>query len=1059
MLRLNIGSVPENRLMMFTGAEVAPVNGDPFGTAPPQDPNALHGIRRPGQQPEHASGPQDPSTINLGGGPGPNTRPADPPGTVPDVHVHPDQSQFPSAVPVTGDPFGAPQQPPQDPLPQPPMSQEDRWKRANSRYVVGSGWDYQNKATPEGRHPDPPDPNAPPGPEHAPGWSGWWNALTPGHNPTFQNDWWEQKGGPVDPNGAGGMTLPQPSISDQITQAGTPAGPPGDTSTGNKTTQFLDATIQNLKERVRNTPPDTGRVPNTGDGSFVGNKTPGVIPYDPNSGDAFGGHASGSALAAASLIPLTSEENARKHIAIYSADLNVPPDRFLYHDGQFKWVDLDGKVYAVAPTMEGGSWTKGTLDMVNRTAGTVLNHAGEIGVQAVGAAGGFVGGSGPAMRLMGGMGGAAVAAGAADVGRQIWGNYEANQAGYKRPPEFGKPRLGADVLDIDGWNVLGQALQNAGFEAFARMVPVVLNGFVPSGAFGTNVYRLNRQELQDLAWLLEHDIQTGGHILKRAQAAHELGLHLTPADLLQTAEGMGMSAGYAEIHGRLLKSFEQLENTIANRTGYQGAGGANWLRNYYNDRQREIFPRAVERLLEKIAPTPAGQAAISTKEGLTQFRTASEEIIQKLEGDRLTAGNRAGWGELFSQETPAFADTRFIRQQLRQDLNVAAGKTKQELESVLAQLEEGGNPVTNYEKLHNIRLDIRSRITELGGTGRNASDRTAKTKLQDAETMLNRALRRDPRYAAGDDAFQAASAGLDEAKEGLLALLIENPLHQERLGGALAEAGPTKIAAVKKLFEDQGKADVFANHTRAYLEHSLNRAGEKGGGVNGAIGADFFREVAGTPKLREGLREMAPDAHTADLLEELVNAGYAMDARGGVKALDPGVRVNTNRLSPTMKRGEIFESTVNPLGAGLKRILDGTAFKNFARELRSMNTAVNLTAPTGSVYSNMAHTSIPLAGLTGDALERALYMAAPQVNEMTKFVPRATPEWVVKLALPHLMTPPEIEAKAPDLQRPPWRLPSIPLPTKTQVGVGAGLGALGAALGVPVPNPFRRPGG
>jgi hypothetical protein len=1027
-LRLNIGSVPENRLMMFTGAEVAPVNGDPFGTAPPQDPNALHGMkdwRNPNPPP--ATGPQDPSSLNLGGGPPPNTRPVPPPGaSPPEPSVHPDQSQFPSAVPVTGDPFGGggQTQPAQAPQPAPPMSQEDRWKRANSRYVVGSGWDYGGTGagtadTPDSRHIKPPDPNAPPEPVN-PGWTGWWQALKPGGDePTFTDNWWDAKGTP-DPNGAGGMTLPQPSMADQITQAGTTPSP-GGSPTAEQTKKMLDTAIENLKERLRNTPPDTGRVPNTGDGTFVGNPTPGVVPYDANSGDRFGGHASGSALARASLIPLTSEENARKHIAIYAADLNVPPDRFLYHDGQFKWVDLDGQVYSVSPTMEGGSWTKGTLDMVNRTAGTVLNHAGEIGVQAVGGLGGYIGGSGPAMRLAGGMAGAFVGAGAADVGRQIWGNYEANAAGYKRPPEFDKdgkeipPRLGSDLLDIDPWNALGQALMNSGFEAFARMVPVLLNGMVPSGLFGTNVYRLNRQEIQDLAWLLEHDMKTGGHILKRAQAAHELGLHLTPADLLQTAEGMGMGAGYAEIHGRLLKSFESLEATLANRTGKQGAGAANWMKNYYNDRQRQIFPQAVERLLEKIAPTPTGQAAKSVKEGFTQFRTASEEIVEKLEGARLKAGRNAGWGDLFDQQIPARADTRFVRQQLQKDLSVAAGKTEEELKAVLKQLDDGaGNPVTNYEKLHNIRLDIRSRIAELGGTGRTAADKTAKTKLQEAETMLTRALRRDPRYAAGDDAFVAASGGLDEAKEGLFALLSENPLYQERLGGALAEAGPTKIAAVKKLFEDHGKADVFASHSRAYLEHSLNRAGEAGG----TIGTDFFKQVAGTPKLREGLRELAPDAHTADLLEELVNAGYAMDARGGVKTLPPGIRATTARLAPNMKRGEIFESTTNPLGTGLKRVLDGIAFKNMRREWGSMKTAVNVTAPTGSVYQNMAQTSLPLAGLTGDALERALYAAAPQVNEYTKWIPRATPEWALKLALPYLTSPPEIQATAKDLQRP-----------------------------------------
>jgi hypothetical protein len=1029
MLRLNIGTPPKlGGDLVQQVSDVTPVQGDPFGQSG-GSPGGMHAIPKPWEtQPPPATGPGDPSTIYLGGGPGPNTRPQPPPGAAPPApSVHPDQSQFPSGgTAVQGDPFGgggpAPPRPAQAPQAAPPMSQEERWKRANSRYVVGSGWNYGDTGTPDGRHTQPPDPNPPPEATN-PGWTGWWQAMIPGGDePTFTPNWWENTGGPVDPNGSAGMTLAQPGISEKITQAGAkPPGPPSDASTAEQTKLALDTAIENLKERLRNTPPDTGRVPNTGDGTFVGNPTPGIIPYDPEKGDRFGGHASGSALAAASLIPLTSEENARKRIAIYAADLNVPPDRFYYHNGQFGWVDMDGQTYAVAPSMEGGSWTGGTLDMINRTAGAVLNHTGELGVQAVGGVGGFVGGRGPAMRLAGGMAGAAIGAGVADVARQIWGNYEANQAGYKRPQEFdsdGKvipPRLGSDVLDIDGWNVLGQALINGGFEAFARMVPVVLNGMIPSSLFGTNVYRLNRQEIQDLAWLLEHDKATGGHILKRAQAAHELGLPLTPADLLQTAEGLGMTAGYAEIHGRLLKSFEQLEATLANRTGKQGAAASNWLKNYYNDRQRRAFPQAVERLLEKIAPTPAGQAPRSVKEGFEQFKNASEEIVEQMEGARLTAGNRAGWGDLFSQETPAFADTRFIRQQLQQDLKVAAGKTEEELKGVLKQLtDDAGNPVTNHEKLHNIRLDIRSRIAELGGTGKTAAEKTAKTKLQDAESMLTRALRRDARYAAGDDAFIAASGGLDEAKEGLFSLLAENPLYQERLGGALAEAGPTKIAAVKKLFEDHGKADVFASHTRAYLEHSLNRAGEAGN----AIGTDFFKAVAGTPKLREGLRELAPDAHTADLLEELVNAGYAMDARGGIKALPPGIRATTARLAPNMKRGEIFESTTNPLGTGLKRILDGVAFKNIRRETGSFKTAYNVTAPTGSVYENMAQTSVPLAGVTGDALERALYAAAPQINEYTKWIPRATPEWVAKMAMPYIMSSPEIQATAPDLRRP-----------------------------------------
>src|SRR3954463_5695509 len=115
-LRLNIGRVPEpeSGFLIFPGAEIAPVRGDPFGSGPPQDAQALYGIRRPGEQPPPAGGPQDPSTINLGGGPPPNTRQPPPAGaSPPEPSVPPDQSVFPSGgtggprlAPVSGDPFG-----------------------------------------------------------------------------------------------------------------------------------------------------------------------------------------------------------------------------------------------------------------------------------------------------------------------------------------------------------------------------------------------------------------------------------------------------------------------------------------------------------------------------------------------------------------------------------------------------------------------------------------------------------------------------------------------------------------------------------------------------------------------------------------------------------------------------------------------------------------------------------------------------------------------------------------------------------------------------------------
>jgi hypothetical protein len=1023
-LRLNIGRVPEpeNRLMMFAGAEIAPVKGDPFATTPPQDVHV---------HPDQSVFPSGGTAVPGEAGPPPNTRQPPPAGaSPPEPSVHPDQSVFPSGgtggprlAPVAGDPFGGGGGPP------PPTPREPSWRDRSDRYVVGQGWEHGQ-----------PDPTAVPPPGtprqepsqttvNNPGWHGWTEALLGDRNtysPRLHDAQAEIPGQAPQLTFEEALTgnPPTPTMSQQIdaldetnSQPYTPAGEnTGPFKAYNDSQQIFQEDIEELRNRINATPVGTGDSPDKRFQEELKNQPKGGTTWNQGGGDHFGGHASAGAQAAAGLIPLTNKENLKKRIAIYSADLNVPPDRFFTDNmGNIKWIDLNGRTWAVTPSMEGGSWTNGTKDMMKRTIGTVLGHSGEIGVQVAGAVGGYIGGSGPAARLAGGMAGAGMSSAAVEVARQVWGNYEANKAGYTQPPgREGKNPL----LDIDPWNVLGQAIQNMGFEAFARIVPVVLNGMVPSGLFGTNVYRLNRQEIQDLAWLLEQDEKIGGPILKRAQAAHELGIPLTPADLLQTVDGHGFGAGYAEIHGRLLKSFQQLESTLAGRTGWKGAGASNWMKNFYAHRQDRGFARAAETVLEKIAPTPAGQAAKAPKEGFVQFQKAGNLIIEHIEEGQLKAGGAAGWDQLFgkgvSSPTNIRADTRGVRQIINGELENATGKTAKELQEVLDQMvNKEGIPVGGYEKLHNIRMDVKSRIAELSGPGKTAADTKAIKSLKQVEEHLGATLRRNPLYAAGDDAYKAAGVGVDDAKNGLLQLLTEDPLFQERLGGALAEAGPTKIKAVKDLFEKYGMSDVFDAHTRAYLEHGLNEAGRAG---NGTIGKDFYREVAGSPKLREGLKAMARDEHTGELLDQLVTIGHAMDAHAAGRVTPPGLKVNTSRLASNNKRGDMFDSATNPLGTALKNILDGQPFgKNIWREKGSLNSAVNLTADPGAVYSNMRQTAVPLAGVTGDALERSLYMAAPVVNDYTKWVPRATPEWLAKIVLPMLATPPQLDPTAPDL--------------------------------------------
>lgn len=1017
MLRLNIGTQPKvGGDLVQQVSDLRPVDGDPFGQAG-GSPGGMYQTRKPGEKPPAASGPGDPSTIFSVQGKnwGSNTPPAQPPPTAP---------HEPTYRPVDSDPF-----------------QDALRSKFSPVYVAGGaagGGTADATAIPQPGTPVPTEQT---------------QIINRG-NPSFWDALWDRNA-VFDPVS---YTTPTPAIPGQGPQLDGPAIPPGPSSevpdfsaefdqsyippnASEGPSQKWERITRDKIEAARNTinaaPIGTGGTPIKGDGTTVGKQGPGSVSYDPDSGDVYGGQASNKALMAASLIPLTSGENLQKRIMIYSADLGVPPDRFFTdNQGNVKWVDQRGQVFNVAPTIEGGSW-KAPVDLAGRVFTQGASEFGQGAVNVAGAVGGMVGGSGPAAKLAAGMAGAGAAAFGTDIARQVAGNIAAERAGYVRPPEFdkdGKPipsRLGADILDIDWYNATGQAIQNMGFEALARTLPILLNGVLPAGLFGSNPYRLNRQEITDLAFLLEHDAKTGGHILKRAQAMHELGLPLTPMDLLRMTDGKGMTAGYAEAHGRLRQSFEQLEKTIANRRGRVGAGATEWMQNFYRERQETLFPRAIETMLEKIHPSPPG--GFSPKEGFVQFQDAADAIVRKLEGARLDAGHKAGWDSAFDLDLRV--DTSSVRDAITKRLNVAAGRSRDELTDIMKELVDGGLPVTNMERLHNIRLDIRSRIDVLKGqTKRTAADSTALKHLEEANELLTAQLRRNPLYQAGDNAFTAAGEGLDSARSGLMQLLSDDAKFQEQLGGALAEAGPTKIAAARALFKKFGLEDVWNAHTRAYLQHGLTVAGKKGG----PIGEGLYREVAHSPKLREGLKEMAPDAHTGDLLDELLTAGHAMDVNAADRVAGTGVAINTSRLSKSGNRNtEAFQAVVSPLRYGLGRAFTGGPFKDLYRNAGSMKTAVEHTRGAAASYNNMRTTAVPLAGASGEALERAIYLGADPANEYTDMVPRLSPDWLAKLAIPYIHSPPQLDPTAPDLKappRPPWNPPA--LPTAAQLGLG-----------------------
>lgn len=798
------------------------------------------------------------------------------------------------------------------------------------------------------------------------------------------------------------------------------AAPPG---TG--TVPDLDytgpANIERTRKRVEATPPEQ---PGWGsDGTNLNNAPKGSLGYDTH-GDVYGGQASNMALLKASLIPLTSRENLEKRIAILAADVGVSPDRFFVKDGQIKYVDYAGRSFNTAPSSEGGTW-KAPIDKLSRIAGEQAKEAGQTGVQIAGLTGGLL--AGPENYGPSAVAAAGAAAALADVFRQMAGNELAQRSGYKPPP-------GTPPLDLDLWNVVGQAAQNMGYEAFARFLPLFLSQLAPNGIFGNNPYRLSGTEAQDLARILHDDLQHGGKILERARITTELGLPLTPRDLLQVTEGIGghTSADVTGLRGRLFESLSQHENTLASLRGKKGALAADKMRQFYIYRARHLFPQAVTKLLDRISTVESPALAFEL------FKDASGRVVQFLEKARLAAGHKAGWGSLFSSPVQAnpIPAIRMIESRIANaagETRAALTKLRKELVDTEAHTTKGGQvnrevQVTGYQRLHQVRLHLERQIEALKSGKSSAEQTELLNELEGIHDVLRNELNNHPLYRTGDTAYTEASARLADARKGIVALGRRDPLHQERQGGALADSGPTVIRAARELFEAAGEKAAWDAHTRGYLQTHLRTAGGAGGMQTAAQGGthqpglNFANEVAGQPHLRAGLMEMVDEAHRP-YLEGVIDGGFAIDQanRGLGRIADEAVKPNLRRLNPT-------GTNLWGKAAGLL-----TPIQGLIRRAREMQEGIDMRGAYGQAidlshfpsmkhYKEMTDTTVPLGGHRAEVFERGLYAGAPVVQDQTDWIPRPSPAWLIKMGLPVIAPPPERDPTAPDLKIPRSRL-------------------------------------
>ena len=748
--------------------------------------------------------------------------------------------------------------------------------------------------------------------------------------------------------------------------------------------------------------------PARGDGSQLTSPNPGVVTFDPQSGDQFGGHASNAALLQASLIPLTSPENLEKRIQIYANDLDVPPDRFFTMGDQIKYADRRGQVFSVAPTIGGGDIWNAPVDMAQRVATQAADNFGTGAVHAVGTAAGML--TGPEMYGPAAVASSALFSGAADVIRQATGNKFAERAGYRPQQAGGQP-------DIDFYNSLGQAALNGGYEAFARVVPTILARTGFERLFGANPFRLSGEDAQDLARVIEDDLRNGGSILRRANVAAELGLPLSPATLLQVTRGVGgTSADMINTRNRLFNTLAQKENTLASLGGKRGAEASQFMREHYTHWARDLFPRAVTKVVDRISPVESPTLAFQ------QFQQAADSVLGHLQRRPLEAGHRAGWGALFS--SPAMANAVPVINLVDQRLTKSAGGIRAELERLKAELVERATythrgqtaerlePVTDIQRLHQVRLHVERRISELKTPGKSSDEaQELLNELEGVHDMLRAQLNRNPLYFTGDRAFTEARAGVDDARKGILSLLRQEPRYQERLGGPLADSGPTTIAAARKLFEEAGQMDAWNAHTRAYLETHLRGAGAKGG----SGGLSFANEVASQPKLHAGLMEMVATERERELLDGLIDAGFAMDQRmkGITKFADDSVRPDPRSLNP---QGFRVAEKVGAVLSPLRSLQNRAAASQLRRDTGgARDLAFEMSMPALKNYQEMHHTVVPLAGTRGEVFERGLNAAAPAFEGLTDMIPRPSPTWAGGILAPILNPPPQRDPTASDL--------------------------------------------
>jgi len=652
-------------------------------------------------------------------------------------------------------------------------------------------------------------------------------------------------------------------------------------------------------------------------------------PTDPGA-DNFGGDAGFLTTMKASLVPETSPENMRKQFRIYSRDMGIPEDRFfLDNEGNPAWIDLKGNKHLVVPTVGGGDW-KQPLDMARRVGAAVGDNVGASVAPVVG---------GGASMVAGPLAGAATA-GAADLGRQALGNYFA----------------GSPLDDLDYGNAAWQAA-GVGTAELAGQV----GASVATRLTQKNPYNLRDGEIRELQ-------QQMPLVRNRANTATQLNMQTTPYDLAGT------------------EALRRLEQTVSKQPGWAG----DIMKAYYDQRSDFNFPNAVGNLFGRISKE--GVPAV----GLDKLKRGAENTLAHIRDQQVNQGVRGGWGEAIASGVKP--DIRPAVAEIQARLPHASGPVKAELERILKDLHDpvrdgghigAGSLITDFEKLHNIRLDLEGSLEGLRRTLPPSQRGRMTEVLEPIYAKFNAALEAaHPNYAAGTEAYSQAGNAAADLRDGVLTLLSRDPEVGGKLSDVLFNADAETVKRARQLFIAAGQGDAWDAGTRAFLENNL--LSSRGPNVAGG----FSSKSAPFDSHRIAIDEALPDEAlhlTRDVLDIGRNMGRVRhpanraevenvrleEDRVGRGAVSQAVRAALSPFRFTKELGDdIVSRAFNANAAEMALKLTGHQTPKPPGLLRRMaGVAPRAVPPQGTpqVLENLEATTLsPFGGWQRHLLERAI---------------------------------------------------------------------------------------